>query len=236
MKPILIVQHLSADGPAYLARWLRERGLPFQVFDSEAGQTYPDRIDPYAALAILGGEMSANDALPSLRQAENLIRQALALGVPTIGHCLGAQLMARALEARVVAAPVAEIGWQPIAVADTAPARDWLGTPGARTVFQWHYETFELPAGADLLATSAACRHQAFALGPHIGLQFHLEVDAGKITLWSHSEDPRAAGAARQHGSSVQDGSSMRAGMAQHLASHQILADRIYGRWLEASC
>ena len=69
MKPALILQNLSAEGPAYLARWLHERGLPFEVFDNEAGQIFPDRIEPYAALAILGGEMSANDPLPSLRRA-----------------------------------------------------------------------------------------------------------------------------------------------------------------------
>ncbi len=115
MKPVLILQNLSADGPAYLARWLREHGPAFEVFDNQAGPIFPDRIEPYAALAILGGEMSANDPLPSLRRAEDLFRQALAFGVPTTGHCLGGQLMARAMGARIGASPAprpeAESGW-----------------------------------------------------------------------------------------------------------------------------
>lgn len=232
MKPILVVQHLSADGPAYLARWLHERSLPFAVFDSEAGQAFPERIEPYAALAILGGEMSANDDLPSLRRAEDLFLQALARGVPTIGHCLGGQLMARALGARIAASPAPEIGWQPIEVFDTAAAADWLGAPGTRTVFQWHYEAFELPTGAEDLARSAACPNQAFALGPHLGLQFHVEGDAEKLTRWSHHDDRRAAAVAPRHPGSVQDGAAMRRGIAEHLSEQHAFAARVYARWL----
>ncbi len=234
MKPILVLQNLSADGPAYLARWLGERGLPFAVFDSEAGQAFPEQIEPYAALAILGGEMSANDDLPSLRRAADLFRQALARGVPTIGHCLGGQLMAQALGARIAAAPAPEIGWQTIEVRDTATAADWLGAPGVRTVFQWHYEAFDLPPGAEWLARSTACPHQAFALGPHLGLQFHVEGDAEKLTRWSHHDDPRAAAVAPRHPGSVQAGAAMRAGTAEHLAAQQALAARLYARWLAA--
>jgi GMP synthase (glutamine-hydrolysing) len=235
MKPILIVQHLSDDGPAYLARWLSGRGLTYEVCDSEAGQTFPERIDPYAALAILGGEMSANDELPALRRAEDLIRQAVDLGVPTIGHCLGGQLIARALGARVARMPAPEIGWHEVMVADTAPARDWFGKAGAHVVFHWHYETFELPAGAELLASSSMCPHQAYALGQHLGLQFHLEADAEKLSLWSND---RVLGtlAERYHGRGcVQDGATIRAGIRAHLAAQHALADRVYARWLEGS-
>ena len=233
MPPVLVLQHLSADGPAYLAHWLRMQGVPFDVRNTEAGDGYPDAMTGYAALAILGGEMSANDPLPSLRQAERLLLQAMDRGVPVIGHCLGGQLMARALGARIVDAPAPEVGWQPLQVLDSPAAAAWFGAPGPRTVFQWHYEAFELPAGVELLAGSAASPHQAFAIGPHLAMQFHVEVDAEKLGRWVHDDGARYQQALQQHGT-VQGPLEMQAGTAQHLTHQQALADRIYRRWLGA--
>ena len=230
MKPVLVLQHLSVDGPAYLGQWLDREGRPWTVCNTEAGQPFPDCIDDFSALAVLGGEMSANDDLPSLRQAERLILQAFDAGIPTLGHCLGGQLMARALGARVVESPAPEIGWQAISVHDSAAARDWFGAAGPRTVFQWHYESFELPPGAELLASSLACPRQAFAIGPHLAMQFHIEVDAEKPRIWSLEDSPGYS--ALQHLASVQGGAAIRAGIPRELAAHQALADRIYRRWL----
>ena len=232
MKPVLVLQHLSADGPAFLATWLRRRGVPFEVFDSEAGQAFPDDMAPYAALAVLGGEMSANDPLPSLRRAEALVLQAMDRGRPVIGHCLGGQLMARALGACVVDAPAPEIGWQPMTVHDSDTAADWFGAPGPRTVFQWHFEAFELPAAAEALAGSAASAHQAFALGPHLAMQFHIELDAEKLGRWVQDDGARYHAALRAHGS-VQAPDAMLAGLRSHLPAHQALAERLYLRWLQ---
>lgn len=233
-KPrVLILQHLSGDGPAYLAQWLTQAGVAFEVRNTEAGDPFPDTLAGFGGLAILGGEMSANDDLPALRQAERLFREAVARQVPTLGHCLGGQLMARALGVRVVASPAPEVGWQPMGVRDTPAARAWFGdVAGAEaTVFHWHYESFELPPGAEWLASSAACPHQAFALGPHLAMQFHVEVDVDKVTRWSLEDGPRYAAARRAH-PTVQDGAAMREGLARHLAAHQCLADRVYARWL----
>jgi GMP synthase-like glutamine amidotransferase len=230
---VLVLQHLSADGPAFLGQWLDRCGRPWTVRNSEAGQNFPSSIAGYSALAILGGEMSAKDELPSLRQAERLFLQAVDAGIPTLGHCLGGQLMARALGARVVDAPSPEIGWQAITVHDSAAGRHWFGAAGAHTVFQWHYEAFELPVGAESLATSPDCAQQAFAFGPHLAMQFHIEVDADKPHRWSQEASPRY-GAAQRCGS-VQSGAQIRAGIAHHLAAHQALADRIYRCWLGAT-
>lgn len=230
MKPVLILQHLSSDGPAYLGTWLTRQGVAFEVFDSQAGHAYPATLRGYGALAILGGEMSANDAMPSLRQAESLFLQALAAGVPTLGHCLGGQLMARALGAPVTAAVVPEVGWQAMQVADSPAAEAWFGPHGERRVFEWHRETFALPAGAELLASSAACAHQAFALGSHLAMQFHVEADAEKIDRWAHDANPLDDVAPRLH--TVHGPATMRAGITAHLACQQALADRIYTHWL----
>lgn len=234
-RPVLILQHLGADGPAYLADWLQRAGQPFEVVDSEAGQPFPATLAGYSALAILGGEMSANDPLPGLRQAEALFREALREGVPTLGHCLGGQLMARALGQPVGPSPAPEVGWQPITVADSAAARAWFGAPGEAWVYQWHYEAFALPPGAERLAGSPACPNQAFAIGPHLGLQFHLEIDAEKLARWSTDDGARYLGALAGHPGTVQTGAAMRADARRHLAAHQRLADRVYARWLAAA-
>jgi len=234
VKPVLVLQNLDGDGPAYLATWLRRAGVAFVVFNTQAGQAYPESIAGYRALALLGGEMSANDPLPSLRAAEHLIRQAIAANVPTLGHCLGGQLMARALGATVGASPATEIGWQTIERAPLAAAQDWFGAEPRQRVFQWHDESFALPDEAELLAGSAGCPHQAFAVGPHLAMQFHVEPDATKLALWSASTDPRFLAMTGVE-SCVQDGATMRREAAQALPAQQRLADRIYARWLGAA-
>lgn len=230
MKPVLILQHLSSDGPAYLATWLRARSIPFDVFDTQAGQEYPQRLAGYGALAVLGGEMSANDDLPSLRQAERLILEAMDVGLPVIGHCLGGQLMARALGASVHPSPAPEIGWQAIELTTDPLAQEWFGDDIRPTVFQWHFEAFALPPGARLLATSPACPNQAFAIGPHLGMQFHVELDAEKLARWSVSTDPTYLRLQREC-PSVQGAEAMRGQAAEALARQQRLADRLYERW-----
>lgn len=229
--PVLILQHLSGDGPGYLGTWLARHGIAADVRNTEAGQPYPEDMSKHAALAVLGGEMSANDPLPSLRQAERLILDAMDRGRPVLGHCLGGQLMARALGARVVDSPAPEIGWQPM---DVLPAgAGWFGAAGPVHVFQWHFEAFELPPGAERLATSRACPHQAFAVGPHLAMQFHIEVDAEKVGRWSLDSGERFRAVLGQAG--VQDGAAMRAGLAARLPAHQALADRLYARWWSAA-
>jgi GMP synthase-like glutamine amidotransferase len=231
VNPVLVLQHLHTDGPAYLGTWLRARGIAHQVQNAEAGDEVPASIDGYAALAILGGAMSANDELPALRRAEALVRQAIALAVPVIGHCLGGQLMARALGATVGASPAPEIGWQSMTLADDPLARAWFGGAAQATVMHWHYEAFELPAGVTRLASSAACPNQAFAVGPHLAMQFHLEIDDAKLQCWTSAHEPAWIAAIGAH-PSVQDAATMRAEGARRMAEHQRLADRVYARWL----
>lgn len=232
MKPILVLQHLSSDGPGYFGTWLQARGLPMDVRNTQAGDAYPTRIAGFAGLCVLGGEMSANDELPSLRQAEDLIRQAVAAGVPVIGHCLGGQLMARALGARVQASPRPEVGWQRVQVSPGDEAAAWFGPGPEITVFQWHAESFELPAGARLLAGNAACPHQAYAIGPHLGMQFHIEVDADKVMRWSASDGAEWQADQQAYPATVQGRDALRAGLVTDLPAHQALADRVYARWM----
>ncbi len=217
MKPVLILQHLNGDGPAYLRTWLEREGRPFSIFNTEAGQAFPQRMADYSALAVLGGEMSANDPLPALREAERLIRDAVATNVPVLGHCLGGQLMARALGARVAESPRPEIGWHRIRIRKVTDSSVWFGEAAEQLVFQWHYDAFELPRGAQWLAESAACPHQAFALGPHLAMQFHVELDEPKLHAWASSQPALLEQA------------------APRLKDQQALADKLYARWLIAA-
>lgn len=233
MAPVLILQHLGGDGPAYLATWLSERGIAFEVRNTEAGDAFPEDLQGREALAILGGEMSANDDLPSLRQAERLIRLAVSQQVPLLGHCLGGQLMARALGARVVDSPRPEVGWHRIDIAPGMRSDEWFGAAaevGHAMVYQWHYEAFELPPGAELLAGNASCPHQAFALGPHLAMQFHVEVDDEKLQRWIADDGQRYVEARQQH-DTVHDAARMRVDTQRWLAAQQRLADGIYARW-----
>lgn len=234
MHKVLVLQHLQSDGPGFLGTWLAQQGCSFDCPCTEAGQSFPSRTEGYAALAVLGGEWSANDDRPSLRQAEALIRQAVALGLPVLGHCLGGQLMSRALGSSVGASPEPERGWHEVTMAATPEARQWFGPASTARLFQWHSESFGLPAGAQLLAGNAACAHQAWSLGPHLAMQFHVEVDAAKLALWCDDAEhwPWAAGQGRPK---VHEAARMRGDTVTALAASQALAARIYARWLQAA-
>ena len=131
---------------------------------------------------------------------------------------------------RPVAGARSRLAWDHICRA-TRSARHWFGDGELGPVFQWHEEAFELPAGAMRLASSDACTHQAFAIGPHLAMQFHVEVDADKLRRWSML-DSEAYQALQQRHATVHSGPTMRAGMAEHLAGQQALADRVYACWL----
>jgi GMP synthase (glutamine-hydrolysing) len=230
-RPVLVLQHVDFDGPAALGAWLRRRGVPFRVFNTQAGDDFPESLDGYRALAVLGGPMSANDDLPSLRRAERLILQGLRSGTPVAGHCLGGQLMARALGARVGASPAPEIGWVDIRVDPGVVARAWMGDEPVQRVFHWHYEAFDLPPGATGLATSPACPHQAFAIGPHLAMQFHVELDAAKFDEWREQPGDEYRAALGRYGS-VQPLEAMAGELARSLARQERLGDRLWARWL----
>lgn len=234
MEPVLVLQFMPDDGPGYFGTWAARHGLPCVVLNAAAGQSFPSTMTGHRALAILGGAMSANDDLPYLRDTERLIDHCMGGGVPVLGHCLGGQLMARTLGARINASPAPEVGWHRMQVAEDAGARNWFGEADVQQVFHWHYEAFDLPAGATALGSSAACPVQAFSLGPHLGLQFHLEIDAQKIDAWLASADELYVQSQHQH-PTVQSPQSIRRRSNEHLQPHHALADRVYGRWLGLS-
>ncbi|MBI3368656.1 MAG: type 1 glutamine amidotransferase [Burkholderiales bacterium] len=233
MKPILVLQTHANDGPAYFGHWLAQQGLAMDVRNAGAAERYPNTLRDHAGLVLLGGEMSVNDDLPFLRTAEQLVREAIASNVPMLGHCLGGQLMARALGAPVGPSPRAEIGWHRLRLRDTPETTAWLGDE-ATDVFHWHYESFALPPGARWLAETEGCPHQAFALGPHLAMQFHVELDAAKLEVWLTMPEPSYDAGLAAGAPSVQPRDVIRRQAERGLEGQQRLADRIYGRWLAA--
>lgn len=189
MKRALVIRNVDIEGPGLLANWFTDAGWAPDLRRADCADPLPDHLDGHDGLIVLGGPMSVHDQAeyPHLARAEDLIRQAVATGIPTLGICLGAQLIAKAMGAEVRPNAVKEIGCYPVRLTDDAQ-RDPLfaGLGPEMTVFQWHGDTFTLPPGATLLAAAPLCHHQAFRIGANAyGLQFHMEVTADMVEAWA---------------------------------------------------
>jgi len=186
---ILAFRHSPSDGLGLIAAVLDAHGIACQCADLYAapGKTCITDAD---TLILLGGSMSANDNLSFLNREIECVRAAVQAGKPVLGICLGAQLIAKALGAKVYPNGKKEIGWAPVTFTDAARNDPLFHGHDSEVMFHWHGETFDLPEGAELLASSADCRHQAFRLGDRIyGLQFHLEVTPEMISHWCQEDE-----------------------------------------------
>jgi GMP synthase-like glutamine amidotransferase len=176
-----VFQHAPFESLAGIASWLaaRKARVGYTRFFEKAKLSSLNDLD---LLIVMGGPMSVNDEteLPWLRDEKQFIREAIRSGLPVLGVCLGSQLIASALGARVYRNAQKEIGWFPVEAVPTDA--DVFHFPGGFQAFHWHGETFDLPPGAIRLARSAACANQAFQVGRRtLGLQFHLEVTPGAV-------------------------------------------------------
>lgn len=230
MLPIAIVQNASNDGPSFFATWLEAQGLAYQVFRMDQGQALPSTLDDFSGLCVLGGPMSANDDLPYYPALFGLINESIAQQKPVIGHCLGGQLLSRALGGYVQAAEHAEIGWSTLR-AESPLATEWLGTHEPLELFQWHGESFSIPPRATRIATGRYCANQAYVVdGLHIGMQFHCEVDAPKIRDWLRTG---AAETTASISPAVQTPAQALEHLDAKLANSQAIASTIYQRWAQ---
>jgi GMP synthase-like glutamine amidotransferase len=238
-RPVAVLQHHGDVGPGHFEDWLREHRIDYRLVRIDLGEPVPPAASDYAGICSLGGPMSVNDPLPWIGEELQLLRGAVGAGVPVIGHCLGGQLLACALGAKVERNPVKEIGWSRVVITEPRLAREWLGaTPAEIEMFQWHGDTFALPARATNFLASRWCGNQAFVLEhtgvAHIGVQFHCEATPAIVRLWSGDDtwyDEVQAERAATGGPAVQDADAMRDDLEARCAAMHVLAGRIYARW-----
>ena len=232
MKPVAIFRFSPEDGPGYFASFLDRHSIPWTLIALDEGDHIPESLDPFSGFVFMGGPMSVNDNLPWIPAICGLIRNAIERDKPCIGHCLGGQLMSKALGGAVTQNPVKEIGWNPLVAENNSVARLWLGDDIVDqphfTTFQWHGETFSLPANATRILTGDACRNQAYVIGNSLGMQCHTEMTAAMIEDWCG--DWAAENVAPS--TSVQKPEEMRQAMAENLAALRALADRLYAVWI----
>lgn len=173
-----LLKHMDHIGHGFIDEWLQEQGHPYKVTRVHAGEPFP-AIDEFDFLIILGGEMGVyeEEEHPWLIQEKQWIRKVIDSNKRILGICLGGQLIASSMGATVRKHDHSEIGWWPITFKEPAFAHPFLkGINEINTLFEFHYDTFEIPSEAVLLAESKACKRQAFAIGDRIlGLQFHPE-------------------------------------------------------------
>jgi GMP synthase-like glutamine amidotransferase len=233
MKPVAIFRHTPTEGPAYFATYLEGRRIPYQVIRIDAGEPVPADAAAYSGLCFMGGPMSVNDNLPWIAPVLALIRDAVARDVPVIGHCLGSQLMAKALGAAVTRNPVKEIGWGEVEVLKEPVTQQWLGDDLRSFLsFHWHGETFAIPGGATRILASPWCANQAFVLGKHFGMQCHVEMTVDMIRTWCRDWAKEVEALAGRV-ASVQTPAEMEQGIGDKVRALNAVANRIYDRWLE---
>jgi GMP synthase-like glutamine amidotransferase len=232
VKPVAIFRFSDTEGPGHFARFLDASRVPWTLVKLDEGDHVPGSAEAFAGLGFMGGPMSANDELPWTRPVLDLIRDARERDVPMIGHCLGGQLISRALGGQVSRNPVKEIGWNPVRVEDTPLAREWFG-PDLQgfTTFQWHGETFTNPPGGERILTGAHCANQAYVVGDrHLGLQCHVEMTPEMIESWLGSgarELEESLGSP-----AVQPPERIRGDMPAKLPELSATAERLYRRWI----
>lgn len=229
MKPIAIFRFAAIEGPGYFAEFLDQRKLVWNLICIDDGDIVPHDVTNYSGLVFMGGPMSVNDELPWIPAILGLIREAATLDIPLLGHCLGGQLISRALGATVTGNPVKEIGWGDVAVSDNPVARDWFDDVRRFSAFHWHGETFALPQGATQILSSTHCTNQGYALGKHLALQCHVEMTADMISKWCVAGAHELATAS---GPAVQNDAEIRQLTSDHLPALCIIATQLYTRWL----
>lgn len=229
MQPIAIFRFSESEGPAHFAEWLDRASLPWRLIAVDKGEPVPEDPRAFAGIGMMGGPMSVNDALAWIDPLSQLLRGAIAEEVPVIGYCLGGQLLARALGAGVRRTPVPEIGWIDVETTDANAAQAWFGGRARFTPFHWHFEAFDLPAGATRVLTNPFNPNQAYLIDDrHIGFQCHIEMTGDLVEAWCRAGVGEIAGPGTP---SRQSRDEILRDLDDRLHALQAVADGVYARW-----
>jgi len=188
MKPLLLVKSDTIETMGVARRALADAGADILLLDAADPDAARPQLDDVAGVVMFGGTMNVDevDTYPFLKENRDLTREAVQRGVPYLGICLGAQILARALDTRVAPAAVKEVGFEPLRPTAAAASDPILSVwSDGDMVFHWHEDTMDLPEGAELLASGDRVPLQAFRVGAAAwATQFHLEIDAAELELW----------------------------------------------------
>ena len=188
-KEVLILQHVANEGAGTIRNYLEAQKIPFRFIRLYANESLPKKLETVHSVVIMGGPMNVyeEDKFPFLKEEDIFIKQLIKENIPILGVCLGSQLLAKALGAKVMKAKAPEIGWDNIQLSETTandPLFSGLKTSKLR-VLQWHEDTFDLPSGTVHLASSKIVQNQAFRYKDRFyGFQFHVEVNWPTLEDW----------------------------------------------------
>ena len=229
MPPVAVLRFSPTEGPGHFGEWLSAQGMPYELVGIDRGDAVPGEARHFSGIGLMGGPMSVNDALPWIGEVGALLRDAVDRDVPVIGHCLGGQLLAQALGARVSRTAVPEIGWIDVNVTDETARNTWFGGRARFPVFQWHYDAFDLPPGASRVLTNGFNPNQAYVIGQlHIGFQCHIEMTRELVDTWCVSganELPAQSSSAKQSRQEIERD------LGARLSDLHAVADDIYAQW-----
>lgn len=218
---VLIIVHVESEGPGSISPFLESAGAQCELVRLYAGDSLPADAKRHDAVISMGGSMNVyqEEEFPFLKDETFFLQRAINDGVPTLGVCLGAQMIAKACGASVTLSPKKEVGWGLVHLTDAGKA-DILfrGLPSTLEVLQWHEDMFQIPAGGTLLAGGTDCPHQAFRYRNAFGIQFHVEVTEPILADW-FADLPEKEEIVRRHGQ-----------VQQELATH---AETLYKNFME---
>jgi GMP synthase (glutamine-hydrolysing) len=230
LREVVALRHVHFEDLGSLGQELRARGARIRYLDVGRDRL-TDCLEqaPPDLLVVLGGPVGQYQCrdYPFLDEEMSVVRTRLGRSAPLLGICLGAQLIAAAMGARVYPAAQKEIGWGEVQLSPAGALSPLSGLTSP--VLHWHGDTFDLPQGAVNLASTASCPQQAFAAGPHVlGLQFHAEVLAGSLEPWliGHAHELAHSGVSIE---------AVRQGSERHAADLEVQSRRLFGRWLDAA-
>ena len=229
MKPLYIFRHITCEGPGYLETVLERHHIPARLIAIDQDEPLPDSLEGCSGLVFMGGPMSVNDPLPWIEQELALIRQAREIDMPVLGHCLGGQLICKALGGTVGANKIREIGWHPVNSVSSNTSDRWLeDLPATSTLFHWHGEMFSIPEGAQLLLENDNCAHQAFTVGNTLALQCHVEMTEPMVREWATLYSDELDNSVE----TVQSVEQMTSNLETRIMKAQQAADVLYRHWL----
>ena len=237
MNPIAIFRFSETEGPGYFATFLEAHSIPWQLIALDQGERVPENARQFSGVCLMGGPMSVNDPLPWINSVCTLIRDADARDIPVIGHCLGGQLISKALGGLVTGNPAKEIGWSHAQADNNASANQWFGrwlvdSGGLADVFQWHGETFSIPPEAQRILSNKTCINQMFTIRSHLAMQCHVEMTAEMIQEWCRSWPTEVLGL-KTLPSTVQTPELMLAEAPVRIQTMRRLADQLYSMWIK---